>query len=197
MQQRIHNNKIELFTDNKEQAKQIQEHFSCFEPGYKHNTRYRSGKWNGKRNFYNVQGTSGGWLFTFDIGFQGRVQDFTQEPFEVSKVSEETISFIKQLKQELPFEPYRHQMAMILGLADKERHLAIASVGSGKSLVIYALVRLQRQRNQKVLILVPTVDLVNQLKGDFEDYSAPEKFLEDKNYASLHSFLTNAGMCSI
>jgi len=177
-QQRIHKNRIELFTDSKDTAIAIQKEFSAFEEGYKHNIRYRSGQWDGKQKFYDVIKSKDGWIFYISEGFKGRVEKFTGEKFPAKKKDyTDEINFLKEMQKELPFKPYKHQLKIFLGMANEKNHLGIASVGSGKSLVIYLLTRYKRLQNKKVLILVPTVDLVNQLKDDFVDYRAPEKFM--------------------
>ena len=68
---------------------------------------------------------------------------------------------------------------MILGMGASSNQLGVASVGAGKSMVIYALSRFYRSQGLKVLCLVPTVDLVNQLKDDFQEYNAPESFMNE------------------
>ena len=68
---------------------------------------------------------------------------------------------------------------MILGMGASKNQLGVASVGAGKSLVIYALSRFYRSKGLRVLCLVPTVDLVNQLKDDFLDYNAPDVFISE------------------
>jgi len=180
-QQRIHKNKIELFTDNLSTAQLIQEEFSAFEPGYEQTIRYRSGQWNGKTDFYHVKILQQGWMFYIPLGFKGRVQDFTKEKFPNNISYNKPFEFYKSVKHELPFEPYKHQLKMFLGMASQKNHLGVASVGAGKSLVIYLLVRYYKQINPnlKILCLVPTIDLVNQLKEDFKDYNCTEQFLDD------------------
>ena len=50
------------------------------------------------------------------------------------------------------------------------RKLLISPTASGKSLMIYSLVRYFVERNQKILLVVPTTSLVEQMYKDFEDY---------------------------
>ena len=178
-QQRIHQNKIELFTDSKETAQAIQDEFSAFEPGYEQNTKYRMGLWNGRQNFYHVKVLPEGWMFFIPLGFKGRVEQFTKEKFPGKLNYTRPYEFYKKLLPELPFTPYDHQLKMFLGLASRKNHLGVASVGAGKSMVLYMLVRYYKEINPnlKILCLVPTIDLVNQLKDDFSDYKCSQEFL--------------------
>ena len=50
------------------------------------------------------------------------------------------------------------------------RKLLLSPTSSGKSLMIYCIVRYHVAANNKVLIVVPTTSLVEQLSKDFEDY---------------------------
>ena len=50
------------------------------------------------------------------------------------------------------------------------RGLFLSPTGSGKSLMIYSLVRYYHAQNKKILIVVPTTSLVEQIVKDFRDY---------------------------
>ena len=50
------------------------------------------------------------------------------------------------------------------------RGLLVSPTASGKSLIIYSLVRYYKMMGLKTLILVPTTSLVEQMYSDFEDY---------------------------
>jgi len=50
------------------------------------------------------------------------------------------------------------------------RKLLISPTASGKSFMIYTIVRYFVARNQKILLVVPTTSLVEQMFKDFQDY---------------------------
>ena len=179
MEQRINGELIEIFITEKEQAVAFQEEMSALEIGYKHNTRYRMGIWDGKTNFYTVKVLKEGWVFFVNKGFQKRVELFTKKSFDIKPDYSKINAYLHKIIGELPFKPYPHQIKMILGMGSAENQLGVASVGAGKSLVLYVLARFYRSMNLKVLILVPTVDLTIQMKNDFVDYKAPEKFMNE------------------
>ena len=52
------------------------------------------------------------------------------------------------------------------------RSLLLSPTASGKSLIIYTLMRYYQQRKKKQLIIVPTTSLVEQMYGDFQDYAS-------------------------
>ena len=179
MNQRICDNHIEVFIKDIKQAREFQEEFSAFEPKFEHDVRYRMGNWNGKKNFWTVKSVIGGWVFSVPLGFLGRVETFTGEKFPGTKNYIQIKSFLKDIIPELPFKPYNHQLKMILGLGEAKQQLGVASVGAGKSLVLYVLSRYYISLGLKVLCLVPTIDLVHQMYKDFGDYNAPKEFIDD------------------
>ena len=68
-------------------------------------------------------------------------------------------------------EPRDYQVQAFKIAVEKERGIFLSPTASGKSLIIYLLTRYYTKLvKQKVLIIVPTVSLVTQMKGDFEDY---------------------------
>ena len=61
----------------------------------------------------------------------------------------------------------------IKGVYDALRHnrkLLISPTASGKSLMIYSLVRYFENKDKNILIVVPTTSLVEQMHKDFQDY---------------------------
>jgi superfamily II DNA or RNA helicase len=60
-----------------------------------------------------------------------------------------------------------------MGVHDALRHnrkLLLSPTASGKSLMIYAITRYHVENNRRILIVVPTTSLVEQMYKDFEDY---------------------------
>ena len=71
-------------------------------------------------------------------------------------------------------DPHEHQKEAILHAMNKNRCLMLSPTGSGKSLVIYTLLRHYLNllpKDQKVLIIVPTIGLVSQMFSDIRDYA--------------------------
>ena len=178
---RINNDTLEVFVSDKDTAREIMDSLSAFEPGYSHNTLYRMGKWDGKKKFYKISVVSGGWFFKVELGFKKRLEDLLNItiPAETEDFSKPLNFFKEFLLSELPFKPYKHQLKLFLNAADSKAHLGVSSVGSGKSLVIYMLLRYFRSQNKKCLVLVPTIDLTAQLSGDCKNYKASEIFMNE------------------
>ena len=74
-------------------------------------------------------------------------------------------AFLDDLK--LPFEPRDYQLEGFLHALSYKKCLLVSPTASGKSLIIYLIVR---ALNVKTLIIVPTTSLVSQLYSDFQEY---------------------------
>ena len=74
----------------------------------------------------------------------------------------------------------------VQGVSDALRHnrkLLISPTASGKSLMIYSLVRYYVEKGQKILLVVPTTSLVEQMYKDFVDYGWDAESYCHKIYA--------------
>ena len=81
-----------------------------------------------------------------------------------------TTKFIRSLEK--GFRARDYQIDAIHNILERDRGLILSPTGSGKSFIIYALVRyyLEKLEDKKILIVVPTTGLVEQMYGDFADY---------------------------
>ena len=79
-----------------------------------------------------------------------------------------TTKFIRSLEK--GFRARDYQIDAVHNILEHDRGLILSPTGSGKSFIIYALVRYYVQKNLKVLIVVPTTSLVEQMFTDFASY---------------------------
>jgi superfamily II DNA or RNA helicase len=66
--------------------------------------------------------------------------------------------------------PRKYQVEGVYGALKHNRKLLISPTASGKSLMIYSLVRYYVAQGKKILLVVPTTSLVEQMYKDFLDY---------------------------
>ena len=66
--------------------------------------------------------------------------------------------------------PRKYQVQGVYDALRHNRKLLISPTASGKSLMIYALVRYYSEKDQKILLVVPTTSLVEQMYKEFCDY---------------------------
>ena len=68
------------------------------------------------------------------------------------------------------YSPRSYQVEGVYDALRHNRKLLISPTASGKSLMIYSIVRYFVERKQNTLIVVPTTSLVEQMYKDFADY---------------------------
>ena len=72
--------------------------------------------------------------------------------------------------------PRSYQKTALKHALDARKTLLLSPTASGKSLIIYMLLRyyLEKDSSKKILIIVPTTSLVEQMYTDFDDYSSKD-----------------------
>lgn len=68
------------------------------------------------------------------------------------------------------YQPRDYQYLTVYKALKYNRGLFLSPTGSGKSLMIYSIVRYYVATNKKILLIVPTTSLVEQMLKDFKDY---------------------------
>ena len=140
---------------------------------------YRSRAWDGKIRLFNA---FGGELY---VGLLPYVVEFAERrdltikslPLVPTTTIEETVKFFSGLDPYVDGKsivPYDYQVSAVHHGINHKRALMISPTSSGKSLMIYALVNWYLYHIgelRKILIVVPTTSLVEQLYKDFEDYT--------------------------
>ena len=156
-------------------ARELSEFFTFEVPNAKFMPSVRNRLWDGKIRLYSP-GTGKiyfgllpyvkeflkeqGYKVTYDTDFSKRNLDKSI-----------TTKFVRSL-QKKKFKARDYQIDAIHTILESHRGLILSPTGSGKSFIIYALTRfyVKKLEHQKVLIVVPTTNLVEQMYGDFADY---------------------------
>ena len=79
--------------------------------------------------------------------------------------------------------PREYQISGVTEALKFNRKILLSPTGSGKSLMIYSLVRYYVEKGEKILIIVPTTSLVSQIYKDFIDYGWDAETYCHKIYA--------------
>lgn len=161
--------------------REVSEHFTFFAEGYKFHPMFKNKIWDGKIRLFNLRdGTLPFGLFSHLYEFaeaRGYKVEFSSEFDEiVYPKKEEIVSYVSSLKVTTrckEIQPHSYQVEAIAQGLSQGRNILISPTGSGKSLIIYFMMRwfLQNQPD-KILIVVPTTSLVEQMYKDFDDYSS-------------------------
>ncbi len=155
-------------------GQELSDFFCFYVPGYRFMPAFRNKIWDGRIRLYNAQSQElpvG--LFTYVTNFAAKRNYLVEthktnygSPWDVDDISDATLqSHIRNLN--LPYEVRDYQYEAIKKALNVRRAIILSPTGSGKSLIIYVLTKYMKG---KVLIIVPTTSLVEQMRGDFEDY---------------------------
>jgi len=171
-------------------AKELNQFFTFEVPNYQFTPAYKNKKWDGMIRLFNLYSRRlyiG--LMDYLIQFAKDRNYTIEQDFDntVELDPDEVEQFIASLNMKIT--PYDYQLDAIKHAIKNQRSLLLSPTGSGKSLIIYCLVRYcleQIQEDEKILIVVPTTGLVSQMYNDFRDYAGKEWKVE-KNCHTIFS----------
>lgn len=147
----------------------------------------RSRRWDGKIRLLR-RGTN-----KIYIGLCKYIEEYAKEnsytfskDFEITQ-DPQPLKFSKWFYNGEQIHPHNHQLLAIFAAVKNKRQIFLSPTGSGKSLIIYTIARnLLSQVKGKILVMVPTTSLVEQMYSDFEQYAGTEWDVE-KNTTRIYS----------
>ena len=158
--------------------REISEFFTFYVPGYKFMPAFRNRMWDGKIRLFSQK--------TKEIyfGLYPYIKAFAEErgynivagkDIDIdNKVDRDVVTkFSNSLGQK--FEARDYQIDAIFHSLKRNRALLVSPTASGKSFIIYSLIRyyshlIKKESNNRILLIVPTTSLVEQMYTDFESY---------------------------
>ena len=155
-------------------AQELSDYFTFFVPNYQFTPAYKSRVWDGKIRLADLR------TFTIYHGLIPYIEKFCAEREYSLEIADaikltqefsgvEALEFIQTLK--LPHELREYQWKCFLQAVRNKRQLILSPTASGKSLIIYLIVRwLQEADFKRGLLIVPTTSLVEQMYSDFASY---------------------------
>ena len=177
--------------------RELGEYFTFEVPGFKFMPAFRSRVWDGKiRLFAYATGQIYAGLYPYILNWckDNNIQVVDGTKIKETDVEDKKIDqFIKALK--IPLEVRDYQKEAFVHSIKRNRCLLVSPTASGKSLIVYLmlifnLLRLKESKQNKILIIVPTTSLVEQLFKDFKDYG----YNSDRNVHKIyqgHEKVTN------
>lgn len=157
---------------------ELNEYFSFFAPGYKWMPAFKQRKWDGKIRLFS------GVTSELNVGLYTKLCKFAADrhyhlqmehsdyglPNQRNTVDHQHL-VSSQAIWGMPFAPRNYQYEAITHAIEHKRCLLLSPTGSGKSFIIYNLMRWYLDGYEKsVLVVVPTTSLVEQMYKDFSDY---------------------------
>lgn len=160
------------------------EQFSFYVPGYRFMPSYERGTWDGKIRLINLS------KLTFPTGLVRQIVDFCKETgieykvdLEFSRVygtpnsKQELLDFINSRKyysKGKEIYPREDQLRAICNALLNSRCINICPTSFGKSLCIFIEALWHIKHYRRVMIVVPSVNLVRQFTNDIHDYCNDE-----------------------
>lgn len=157
---------------------ELQRYFTFEVPGAKFMPQMRSKHWDGQIRLLSVH-TGEIYVGLLDkiidkLKLHGYTYEFENNkyyglPFEINE--EITKEGVKDYMASIcTFTPRSYQIEGVSDALKYNRRLLISPTASGKSLMIYSIVRYYVDKGKKILLVVPTTSLVEQMYKDFLDY---------------------------
>ena len=157
---------------------ELRDHFTFEVEGAKFMPQYRKRNWNGEIHLFDLRSKKiyvglldkivsfcerHGYTYKFEDN------DYYGPPFEInSSISIEGVKdYIRSITK---IKPRDYQIEGVCDCLKHNRRLLVSPTASGKSLMIYSLVRYYVHKGMKILLVVPTTSLVEQMYKDFIEY---------------------------
>lgn len=150
---------------------------SFYAPNHKFHPRFRARIWDGKISYFNMHHK------TLPIGLMPELLKFCNQFGYSPKMTFNIDELVPQQKDDAHFKtfydiifkdtefyPREYQHDAIKSAINNRRGIIVSPTGSGKSLIIYAIIRYLLTEGKKTILVVPNVSLVNQMFNDFVDY---------------------------
>ena len=97
----------------------------------------------------------------FGISIESEKSEFTEEEVEQG---------LNEIIKMMPFTPYDYQLKCAKDNLLNPRQISLSCTSSGKSLIIFLIMYFMYKNNKKGYLIVPNINLLDQLYGDFSDY---------------------------
>ena len=173
-------NEVHLVLDDLDPSttQELTQFFTFEVPGAKFMPQFKNRMWDGKiRLFSPATGQIYVGLLSYIKNYCSRngIKYILEDGVEDERnIEREVVSgFVKSLKPKSKGKSLRvrdYQIDAVHHAVSRHRALLLSPTASGKSLIIYSLVRYYKMMGLRTLILVPTTSLVEQMYTDFEDY---------------------------
>ena len=178
-------------------AQELSDYFCFFVPGYQFTPAYKSRMWDGRIRLFDLRS------FTIYHGLVPYIEKFCNERDYTIEIDSDVSStenyslveakeFIDTLN--LPHEVRDYQLKSFVHAIRNKRILLLSPTASGKSLILYLIVRHLQLQYKKGLLIVPTTSLVEQMFSDFKSYGYDSDQYCHRQYSGkekhTNSFLT-------
>jgi superfamily II DNA or RNA helicase len=176
-------------------ARECQRYFSFEPPGMKFSKKYKAagGAWDGRVSLYNMHtGLIPYGLLPYVEKFCSDNKHELELDFDLNYQNitlDQTIEFMDSLNMHTKGEALEtrdYQIEAVNYCTVMNRGLVLSPTSSGKSSIIYTLIRWYLTQGKRVLLIVPNTSLVVQMYGDFKDYSSENGWDAEENCNQIY-----------
>lgn len=175
--------------------KELSDFFTYEYPGARFTPQFRARLWDGKVRLYDAIRK------TLYVGLVSYVEEFcARNGYQIEYLTPvliknginatQTEAYVNSLDLPEKIEIRDYQIDAITTALDNDRTLLLSPTASGKSFIIYSIMRYHVANKRKCIIVVPTTSLVEQLYADFKDYSCVNEWAVDRRVQKLYSGFT-------
>lgn len=146
--------------------------------GYRHNPLFKKKLWDGNISF--IQGASipsGTWSYLMDTaktcGWNLEINGI-EKLFDNKLTKESYTEWVERFFKDTKFTPRDYQIEASYNILKYKKSISELATSAGKTLICFMTIAYLLDNgiiNGKVLMIVPTVQLVLQSAGDFEEYN--------------------------
>lgn len=191
--EKLNESYLRILTQEQSAFQELHDFFTFEVPGARYTPQYRNRLWDGKIRLLDANRK------TLYVGLEKYVKEYASENgIEVSAYEQDKesmdpdtlgkfIGWLNLHDRGQPITARDYQIDAIQKAINEERALLLSPTASGKSLIIYALLRYHLEKGRNCIVIVPTTSLVEQLYSNFEDYSEKNGWKADKYCQKLYS----------
>ncbi len=173
--------------------RELSEHFCFFVPGYKFMPAYRNRMWDGKIRLFDQRKKT---LYTGLFKYLKEFCEIRDYNVETDGLIDEILDHdIDTFLEDVDLTaggskiiPRDYQINALKKALTETKSLLLSPTASGKSLIIYLAIRYYLEfYNKRILIIVPTTSLVEQMYSDFADYSSTDGWNVEDHCHKIYS----------
>ena len=185
---------LHVYADDMGIEAELSEFFAYYAEGFRFMPKYKAKVWDGRIKLWNdLRKTLYVGLYPYLVQFAEKrgysINNINEiEPQKVD-LRDELYQYTDSLcihSKGTKITAHDYQLDAIIYALTCKRAMLISPTASGKSLIIYAICRWLIEQNKKILVIVPSTSLVEQMYSDFEDYSSHNGWSTTNNCQKIY-----------